>query len=116
MPTPIPTHAPTPTPTIAAVPTSTLQLFCELVSSNGSQLAYDNLYTDRLKQIAFQQFQDDWTGQPFKNNINTCTSSPTFTYPSSTQAQGTLVVQKHDGPGTQAYQLTYNVTLVKTKN
>ena len=116
-PAPTPTLAPTPTPTVAAVPTNTLQLFCAYVKTNFSDQVYNTLYTDRLRQqVSPQQFQDEWEGQPYKNNIESCTPSSIFTYSSNTKAQGSLVLQKRDGPFTQINQLTYSVTLVKVNN
>ena len=98
---------PTPTPTpITATPGGTLTYFCALVRANGSDYAYQDLYSDNLKkQVTAEQFNKEWSF--FNNPLSSCIS--TIKSSSGTAATGTITTES---AGNQQNQV-YSVNLIK---
>ncbi len=98
---------PTPTPTpITATPDGTLTYFCTLVRANGSDYAYQALYSDNLKkQVTSEQFNKEWGF--FNNPLSSCIGTIKST--SGTTATGTITTQNAQNQQNQMY----SVTLIK---
>jgi hypothetical protein len=98
---------PTPTPTpITATPDGTLTYFCTLVRANGSDYAYQALYSDNLKkQVTSEQFNKEWGF--FNNPLSSCIGI--IKSSSGTTATGTITTQNAQNQQNQMY----SVTLIK---
>jgi hypothetical protein len=98
---------PTPTPTpITVTPGGTLTYFCALVRANGSDYAYQDLYSDNLKkQVTAEQFNKEWSF--FNNPLSSCIS--TIKSSSGTAATGTITTESARNQLNQVY----SVNLIK---
>lgn len=97
---------PMPTATVASTPAGTLTNFCLLVRANGSDYAYNGLYSDKLKsQVSLEQFNQEWGF--FNNPVSTC--GGTINNSSGTTASGTITAESFNTKQNEKY----NVTLVK---
>ncbi len=95
---------PTPTPTpITATPDGTLTYFCTLVRANGSDYAYQALYSDDLKkQVTSEQFNMEWGF--FNNPLSSCIG--TINSSSGTTATGTITTESARNQQNQVYSVT----------